>query len=120
MAANATTTASGPRSLSARALSQPPGDQRQYGKLLAAAYRLGMDSGPAVSLRHATTRTVVELAPGETLAETRARCQAAITAANATVRRAQAALILAQERLHRAQDAEKRFRARRSRKMPAA
>jgi hypothetical protein len=79
-----------------------------------------MESGLAVSQPDATTPTVVRGATGETLAETTARCQAAIAAAEAVVKRAQAALFAAQERLQRARDVEMRFRARRASRIPAA
>ena len=48
-----------------------------------AAYRLGMESGPAVSQPEATTLTVVKGAAGGKLAETTERCRAAIAAAEA-------------------------------------
>ena len=112
--------AQGPRSPSARALRQPPWDQGQYGKLLVAAYRLGMESGPAVSQPDATTLTVVKGAAGGKLAETTERCRAAIAAAEASLRHAQAGLAVAQERLRHARDAEMRLRAQRARKIPAA
>jgi len=76
--------------------------------------------GPAVSQADATTLTVVKAAPGQQLAQTRARCQAMIAAAEASVYRAQIALLAAQERLRRAQDAEMSFRERRARRMRAA
>jgi len=79
-----------------------------------------MDSGPAVSLADAATVTVVKAAPGQQLAQTRARCQAMIAAAEASVYRAQLALIAAQERLRRAQEAEMSFRERRVSRMSAA
>jgi hypothetical protein len=78
-----------------------------------------MESGPAVSQPGATTLTVVKGAAGGQLAETTARCHAAIAAADASLRRALAGLAVAQERLQRARDAEMRLRARRAR-MPAA
>jgi hypothetical protein len=79
-----------------------------------------MDSGPAVSQAGAATVTVVFDVSGEKLAQTRARCQAMTAAAEASVQRAQAALFAAQQRLRRAQEAEKRFRARRVSRMTAA
>ena len=81
-----------------------------------------MESGPAVSAIDTPILTVVESAPGERLAETRARCQALIAEAEASVLRAQAALFAAQERLRRAQEAERNFRQWRARasRMPAA
>jgi hypothetical protein len=81
-----------------------------------------MESGLAVSATDAPILTVVEGAPGERLAETRARCQALIAEAKASVLRAQAALFTAQARLRRAQEAERNFRERRARasSMPAA
>ena len=81
-----------------------------------------MESGLAVSQADAGTRTVVEGAPGEKLARTRARCQAVVAAADASVLRAQAVLHAAQERLRRAQEVERTFRERRARagRMPAA
>ena len=104
----------GPRSLSTGALGQ-------YGKLPAVAYRLGMESGgPTVSQANATTLTVVKGAPGQQLAQTRARCQAMIAAAEASVYRAQLALSAAQERLRRAQEVESRFRERQAGRMRAA
>ena len=75
--------------------------------------------GPAVGQADATILTVVHDAPGEKLTQTRARCQAMIAAAEASVHRARLALFAAQERLQRARDAEMRLRARRAR-MPAA
>jgi len=79
-----------------------------------------MESGPAVSARDTPILTVVKGAPGETLAETRARCRALIADAEASVLRAQAALFAAQARLRRAREAEKRFRRRRASRMWAA
>jgi len=79
-----------------------------------------MDSGPAVSQADAATVTVVFGVRGETLAQTRARCQAMTAAAEASVQRAQAALVAAQHRLRRAQEAEMRFRQRRVSRMTAA
>jgi uncharacterized protein YqfA (UPF0365 family) len=79
-----------------------------------------MESGLAVSQPDATTLTLVKGAAGGKLAETTARCQAAIAAAEASLRRAQAGLAVAQERLQRARDAEMRLRMRRARNMPAA
>jgi hypothetical protein len=76
--------------------------------------------GPAVSQADATTLTVVNAAPGEKLAQTRARCQAMIASAEASVYRAQVALFAAQQRLRRAQDAEIGFRERRASRMSAA
>ena len=75
-----------------------------------------------VSATNAPILTVVRVAPGEKLAETRARCQAVMAAADASVLRAQAALFAAQERLRRAQEVERTFRERRARasRMPAA
>ena len=78
-----------------------------------------MESGSAVSQPDATTLTAVKGAAGGQLAETTARCQASIAAADASLRRAQAGLAVARERLQRARDAEMRLRARRAR-MPAA
>jgi len=78
-----------------------------------------MESGPAVSQPDATTLTVVKGAAGGKLAETTARCHAAIATAEASLRRAQAGLAVAQERLQRARDVEMRLRARRARR-PAA
>jgi hypothetical protein len=106
---------SGTKALSARALGQ-------YGKPPEAAYRLGMDSGPAVSQADAATVTVVKGTPGEKLAETQARCQAVIAAAEASVLHAQAALSAAKARLRRAQEVERNFRERRARasRVPSA
>jgi len=79
-----------------------------------------MDSGPAVSETDATTRTAVTDAAAGKLAQTLARCQAALAAANQSVRRAQAALATAEEGLRRAQDAEMRFRELRASRASAA
>jgi hypothetical protein len=84
-----------------------------------------MKSGPPVSQADATSLTVVkgaagEKAAGEKLAQTRARCQAALAAAEESVQRAQAALFAAQVRLRRAKDVEMRFRERRTSKIPVA
>jgi outer membrane protein TolC len=79
-----------------------------------------MESGPAVSQPDAATLIVVKGAVGGKLAETTARCHAAIAAAEASLQRAQAALAVAQERLRRAWEAEVRFRERRTSRMPAA
>ena len=79
-----------------------------------------MESGPAVSQPDATTLTVVKGAAGGKLAETTARCRAAIAAAEESLRLAYAGLAAAQERLQRARDAEIRLRARRARKIPVA
>jgi len=68
-----------------------------------------MDSGPAVRQTNAGTTTVADAAAGK-LAQTIARCQAALAAAEASVERAQAALATAEERLRRAQDVQMRFR----------
>ena len=78
-----------------------------------------MESGLAVSQPDATTLTVVKGVAGGKLAETTARCHAAIATAEASLRRAQAGLAVAQERLQRARDVEMRLRARRARR-PAA
>lgn len=69
-----------------------------------------MDSGPAGGETDATTRTVVRDAAAGKLAETMARCQAAIAAAEEGVQRAQATLATAEELLRRAQDVQKKFR----------
>jgi hypothetical protein len=79
-----------------------------------------MESGLAVNQPDTTNLTVVKGAAGGTLAETTARCLAAIAAAEASLQRAQAALFIAQERLQRARDVEMKFRARRTSRMPAA
>ena len=92
------------------ALAPFPRDQSPYGRLLAAPYRRSMDSGPAVSVTDATTRTAVTDAAAGKLAQTRARCQAALAAADQSVQRAQVALATAEEVLRRAQDAQMRFR----------
>ena len=85
------------------------------------AYRLGMESGgPTVSQANATTLTVVKGAPGQQLAQTRARCRAMIAAAEASVYRAQLALFAAQERQRRAQEVASRFRERQAGRMRAA
>jgi len=70
-----------------------------------------MDSGPAARPTSAdvTTSGVKDAAAGK-LAQTIARCQAALTAAEESVERAQAALATAEERLRRAQDVHMRFR----------
>ena len=70
-----------------------------------------MDSGPAVRPTSAgiIATTVNDAAAGK-LAQTIARCQAALAAAEASVERAQAALAIAEERLRRAQAVQMRFR----------
>jgi len=72
--------------------------------------------GPA----DATTLIVVKAAPGQQLAQTRARCRAMIAAAEASVFRARVALFAAQECLRRAQEAEMSFRERLASRMTAA
>jgi len=79
-----------------------------------------MDSGPAVSETDATTRTAVIDAMARKLAQTRARCQAALAAADQSVQRAQVALATAEEILRRAQDAQMRFRELQASRTPAA
>jgi len=79
-----------------------------------------MDSGPAVSVTDATTRTAVTDAAAGKLAQTLARCRAALDAADQSVRRAQAALATAEEGLLRAQDAQTRFRELQASRTPAA
>jgi hypothetical protein len=69
-----------------------------------------MDSGPAVSETDASTGTAVTDALAGKLAQTRARCQAALAAADRSVQRAQVALATAEEGLRRTQDAQMRFR----------
>jgi hypothetical protein len=65
-----------------------------------------MDSGAAAD-RTAVT-TVRKAVPAKELAATRARCHAAIAAAQASVERAYLALAAAEERLRRAQDVQER------------
>jgi hypothetical protein len=79
-----------------------------------------MDSGPAVSETEATTRTAVTDAAAGRLAQTLARCQAALAAADQSVQRAEVALATAEEGLRRAQDAQMRFRGRQASRTPAA
>jgi multidrug resistance efflux pump len=70
-----------------------------------------MDSGPVVRRTDADiVATTVSDAAGGKLAQTIARCQAALAAAEESVQRAQAALATAEERLRRAQDVQMRFR----------
>ena len=76
--------------------------------------------GPAVGQANVTILTVVQDAPGEKLAQTRARCQAMIAAAEASVHRAKVALYAAQERARRAQELEMSFRKRQASRWPAA
>jgi hypothetical protein len=79
-----------------------------------------MDSGPAVSVTDATTRTAVTDAAAGKLAQTLARCQAALAAADQSVQRAQVALATAEDVLRRAQDAQIRFRELQASRTPAA
>ena len=79
-----------------------------------------MDSGPAVSETDATTRTALTDAVAGKLAQTRARCQAALAAADQSVQRAQVALATAEEILRRAQEAQMRFRELQASRTPAA
>jgi hypothetical protein len=70
-----------------------------------------MDSGPVVRPTDADAiAPAVKDAAGGRLAQTTARCEAALAAAEASVQRAQAALAAAEERLRRAQDVRMRFR----------
>ena len=78
-----------------------------------------MDSGPVVSETDATSRTAVTDAAGK-LAQTLARCQAALAAADQSVQRAHVALATAEEGLRRAQDAHMRFRELQASRPPAA
>ena len=70
-----------------------------------------MDSGLAARQTDADiiATAVTDAAAGK-LAQTIARCQAALDAAEESVQRAQAALTTAEERLRRAQDVQMRFR----------
>jgi hypothetical protein len=89
-------------------LARPLGDQGLYGKLLAALYRLGVESGPVVSETSATA--AVRHAAAGKLSHTMARYQAALAAAEESVQRAQATLATAEELLRRARDLQNRFR----------
>ena len=102
------------------ALARSPRDQGPYGRLLAAPYRRSMDSGPEVSETDATTLIAVKDAAAGKLAQTLARCHAALAAADESVRRAQNALATAEEGLRRAQDAQMRCRELRASRTPAA
>jgi hypothetical protein len=75
--------------------------------LWAEPYSLGMDNRAAVSEADVTA-TVGKDAAARKLAQTTARCQAALAAADQNVRRAQTALATAKERLQRAQDIQNR------------
>jgi hypothetical protein len=66
-----------------------------------------MDSRPAVN--GTDVATLGKDAAARKLADTRARCAAALAAAEHSVQRAQVALAVAEERLRRAQDVRDRF-----------
>lgn len=100
--------AAGALAANTRAFSTVPEDQSPYGKLLAASYRLGMDSRPAVNETAATT--VVRHAAAGELSQTMARCQAALAAAEESVQRAHATLATAEELLRRARGLQNRLR----------
>jgi flagellin-like hook-associated protein FlgL len=76
-----------------------------------------MDNRPANSQ---TDTTTVKDAAAWKLAETMARCQAALAAAEESVQRAQEALATAHQRLRHAQDMHNRTRELQSNRAPAA
>ena len=73
-----------------------------------------MDSEPAVLATDDSRVPEPDTAAGK-LAQTRARCKAALAAADASVRRSQAALALAEERLRHAQETQRTIQERRAR-----